>query len=183
VAVRLLARHGDALLEERAAPGTDLAALDDAEATAVAVELATRLWQTAQPPFRPVLPSVDDWLDRAVQQHSELVPLARELLAQLDATADWVVHGDFHHHNILLHGERYVAIDPKPYLADREYDIPPFLWNPMGSRLDDEDLLERRIAAFVAEGLSDYRIRAWTVIRGAYLRPELARPIRSLLSR
>lgn len=182
-AVRLLARHGDALLEERAAPGTDLAALDDAEATAVAVELATRLWRTAQPPFRPVRPSVDDWLDRAAQQQSELVPFARELLAELDVTADWVVHGDFHHHNILLHGERYVAIDPKPYLADREYDIPPFLWNPMGSRLDDEDLLERRIAAFVAAGLSDHRIRAWTVIRGAYLRPELARPIRSLLSR
>ena len=111
------------------------------------------------------------------------MPLARELLADLDATAEWVVHGDFHHHNILLHGDRYVAIDPKPYLADREYDIPPFLWNPMGSRLDDEGLLERRIAAFVAAGLSDYRIRAWTVIRGAYLRPELARPIRSLLSR
>ena len=46
-AVRLLDRHGDALLEERAAPGTDLSALDDAEATALAVDLATRLWRVA----------------------------------------------------------------------------------------------------------------------------------------
>jgi hypothetical protein len=28
---------------------------------------------------------------------------------------------------------------------------------------------ERRIAAFVAAGLDEGRIRAWTVVRGAYL--------------
>ena len=37
---------------------------------------------------------------------------------------------DFHHHNILRHGARHVAIDPKPYLSDREYDIFPWLRNP-----------------------------------------------------
>jgi streptomycin 6-kinase len=112
-----------------------------------------------------------------------LVPLAEELLADLSAGADWVVHGDLHHHNILRHGDRYVVIDPKPYLADREYDVASFLWNPMGNRMDDVELLESRIATFVAAGLSEDRIRAWTVIRGAYLRPGLAQPIRSLLSR
>ncbi|MHB2027210.1 MAG: hypothetical protein ACYCPT_00145 [Acidimicrobiales bacterium] len=30
-----------------------------------------------------------------------------------------------------------VAIDPKPYLSDREYDVTPFLWNPLHSRLND----------------------------------------------
>ena len=39
------------------------------------------------------------------------------------------------------------------------------------------------IAAFVASGLSDFRIRAWTVIRGSYLRPSHAAPIRALLAR
>jgi len=28
---------------------------------------------------------------------------------------------------------------------------------------------ERRIARFVAGGLDDYRIRAWAIVRGAYL--------------
>ena len=38
-------------------------------------------------------------------------------------------------------------------------------------------------SAFVGAGLDDFRIRAWTVIRGAYLRmdPEYVEPLRSLL--
>jgi streptomycin 6-kinase len=181
-AIQLLDQYERALLIERASPGCDLAELNEREATELAVELAARLWRPATPPFRPVLPEVVRWLDHAEQQGSELVGTARELLSELEAGSDWVVHGDFHHHNILRHGGRYVAIDPKPYLADREYDVASFLWNPLGNRLDDRDLLERRIAAFVAAGLSDRRIRAWTVIRGAYLRPTQAEAIRSLLS-
>jgi streptomycin 6-kinase len=103
------------------------------------------------------------------------------LLFELDPGADWLVHGDYHHHNILRDGERFVAIDPKPYLADREYDVPSFLWNPLGSRMEHREQTERRIAAFVAAGLDDFRIRAWTVIRGAYLRPGCADRIRALL--
>ena len=87
------------------------------------------------------------------------------------------MHGDFHHHNILRDGDRFVAIDPKPYLAEREYDVPSFLWNPLDNRMDDREQTERRIAAFVAAGLDDFRIRAWTVIRGAYLRPDCAEAI------
>jgi streptomycin 6-kinase len=182
-AIRIKDRLGRALLLERAAPGTDAAELSEADGTAVTVDLAARVWRPAQAPFRPVVPAVREWLARAAQQGSDLVPLAEELLADLGAGADWVVHGDLHHHNILRHGDRYVVIDPKPYLADREYDVASFLWNPMGNQMDDVELLESRIAAFVAAGLSENRIRAWTVIRGAYLRPELAQPIRSLLSR
>src|SRR5450759_3955442 len=114
-AVRLLRRLGPALLEERAVPGTDLSALPDDEATAIAVDLATRLWRRVGAPFRPVAPEVPRWLDHAEREGSELVPLARELLADIDRGADWLVHGDFHHHNILSLGERFVAIDPKPY--------------------------------------------------------------------
>src|SRR5438105_9654000 len=181
--VRLLRRSGRALLEERAVPGDDIAGLDEEESTAVALDVAARLWRPATRPFRPVEPEVQAWLDRAEQEGSRLVPLARDLLAGIGPKADWLVHGDFHHHNILRHGARFVAIDPKPYLADREYDVPSFLWNPIGNRLEDRARTERRIAAFVALGLDDYRIRAWTVIRGAYLRREAdcAERIRALL--
>jgi streptomycin 6-kinase len=180
-AVRLLRRSGRALLEERAMPGDDLSTLPDEEATAIAVDIASRLWRRARSPFRPVAPEVSRWLDSAEREGSELVPLARELLAELHPGADWLVHGDFHHHNVLRHGDRFVAIDPKAYLADREYDVPSFLWNPMHNRMDDSGQTERRIAAFVEAGLDDFRIRAWTVIRGAYLRPGYARPIRALI--
>jgi streptomycin 6-kinase len=182
-AVRLLRRSGRALLEERAVPGDDLSALADAEATAIAIEIASRLWRRVGSPFRPVALEVPRWLDDAEREGSELVPVARKLFAGLGPSAAWLVHGDFHHHNILRHGDRFVAIDPKPYLADREYDVPSFLWNPMFNRMRDAQQTERRIAAFVAAGLDDYRIRAWTVIRGAYLRPGLAEQIRALMDR
>ncbi|HET6171585.1 MAG TPA: aminoglycoside phosphotransferase family protein [Gaiellales bacterium] len=180
-AVRLLRRSGRALLEERAVPGDDLSALREVDATAIAVNVASRLWRRAGSPFRPVAPEVVRWLEEAEREGSELVPLARELFAELRPGAEWLVHGDFHHHNILRHAEQFVAIDPKPYLADREYDLPSFLWNPLDNRMDDRGQTERRIAAFVAAGLDDFRIRAWTVIRGAYLRPDLADSIRELL--
>lgn len=180
-AVRLLRRSGRALLEERAVPGDDLSVLLEGDATAIAVDVASRLWRRAGAPFRPVEPEVVRWLDEAEREGSKLVPFARELLAELRPGAEWLVHGDFHHHNILRHGEQFVAIDPKPYLADREYDVPSFVWNPMDCRMDDREQTERRIAAFVAVGLDDFRIRAWTVIRGAYLRVDLADSIRELL--
>jgi streptomycin 6-kinase len=181
-AVRILDRFGRAILLERARPGTDLAELPEAESTAIAVDVAARLWRPACEPFRPVLPPVRGWLARAAREGSELVALARELLAEIDPSADWIVHGDFHHHNVLRNGDGFVAIDPKPYAADREYDVPPFLWNPMTNRLEDPQQLEDRIAAFVTVGLDDFRIRAWTVIRGSYLRPSLAGPIRDVLA-
>jgi len=97
---------------------------------------------------------------------------------------EWVVHGDFHHHNILRHGDVYVAIDPKPFLADREYDVPSFLWNPLDNSMADHDQTERRIAAFVASGLDDFKIRAWSVIRGSYMRPQehFVRALRALIA-
>jgi streptomycin 6-kinase len=180
-AVQLLRRSGRALLEERAVPGDDLSALPDDEATTIAVDIAARLWRRVGSPFRPVTSEVLRWLDRAEREGSELVHLARELLPGLDLGADWLVHGDFHHHNVLRHGDRFVAIDPKPYLADREYDVASFLWNPIGNHMEDREQTERRIAAFVSAGLDDFRIRAWTVIRGAYLRPGYADQIRSLI--
>jgi streptomycin 6-kinase len=181
-AVRLIRRAGRALLEERARPGDDLSGLPDEVATETAIGVAHKLWRPATAPFRPVAPDVATWLDHAEIEKSELVPMARELFAEVGDGADWVVHGDLHHHNLLRSGDRYVAIDPKPYLSDREYDVASFLWNPLGNRFEDFAQTERRIRAFVASGLDEFRIRAWTVIRGSYLRsaPEYAPGLKAL---
>lgn len=173
-AVRLLDQFGSALLEERAVPGDDLASVPEFEATRIALDVAQRIWVAGRVPFRSVVPKVRRWLDEAEVAGSELVPLARDLLSELGEPVDWLVHGDFHHHNVVRHGERYIAIDPKPYLCEREFDVPTFLWNPKDNLLDDGLQTEDRIAVFVAAGLSEWRIRAWTVVRGAYLRPDLA---------
>jgi streptomycin 6-kinase len=166
VQLRRADRGRRALLEERARPGDDISTLPEADATAVAVDIATRLWRRAGAPFREVAAEVPRWLDNNI---SPLTPLARELWRDFDPGHEWLVHGDFHHHNILRHGDRFVAIDPKPYLSDREYDLFSWLRNPLFYRLTDRELTERRIAAFVAAGLDDRRIRVWAIVRGAYL--------------
>jgi streptomycin 6-kinase len=109
-----------------------------------------------------------------------LAPLARELHARLGRREDTLVHGDFHHHNLLRSERGWLAIDPKPMLGEPEYDVASFLWNPLPCRLRPERL-EGRLAAFAAAGLDEERIRMWTVVRGAYLQPEQADVLRALV--
>jgi len=158
-----------ALLLGRARPGEDLSRLDDDEATAIAVDVGRRLWRPAGAPFRRIEDHVVRWLERPEDAPGRrLVPLARRLLAELDVGAATLVHGDFHHHNLVSSGTDHVAIDPKPMLGEPEYDVASFLWNPIPYRMR-LDVTERRLAAFAAAGLDEWRMRAWAVIRGSYL--------------
>jgi streptomycin 6-kinase len=172
-APRLL-RHESArraLLMEQAVPGDDASTLPEDEAVAVAVDLGPRLWRPAGPPFRSVHEFVPRWLDNAErrgEEGSELAPLAREIYAELGTRADSLVHGDFHHHNILRHGDRWLAIDSKAMLAEPEYELWSFLNNPLPYTMTLEDA-ERRLAAFESVGLDQRRMRAWTVVRAAFL--------------
>jgi streptomycin 6-kinase len=177
-AVRLL-RHDRArraLLLERGEE--DISGLDDVEATGIAIATGLKLWRPASAPFRWVGDHVPRWLETA--SGPELGPLARELYASLDVSRETLVHGDFHHHNILRSARGPLAIDPKPMLGEPEYDVPSFLWNPLWHRMS-RDVTERRLAAFAAAGLDDERMRKWTVIRGAYLRPDQAEELLTLV--
>ena len=172
-AVRLLRvdRSRRALLLERAWPGRDLAALGGADVTTIAVDVAGRLWRPAGAPFRWIGDHVPRWLAEATPGSAagrRLLERARELFDRLDVDGGTLVHGDFHHHNILDAGTHYVAIDPKPMLGEPEFDVPPFLWNPLGSRMTQEET-EWRLAVFAEAGLDEARMRAWALIRGAYL--------------
>ena len=173
-AVRLLRhdRERRVLLMERARPGADISAQPEDEATAIAVAVGQRLWKPAAAPFRWIGDHVPRWLDQAESlpgPWNELIPLARELYGSMDVGRSTLVHGDFHHHNILDGGERgYLAIDAKAMLGEPEFDIASFLWNPLPYRMRP-DVTERRIAAFAAAGLDEKRIKRWAIIRAAYL--------------
>lgn len=102
-------------------------------------------------------------------------PAGRRLLARavglydrLEISHSTLVHGDLHHHNIIDAGDRYAAIDPKPMLGEPEFDVPPFLWNPLGSTMTLEET-ERRLDALAAVGFDQARMRTWALVRGAYL--------------
>lgn len=166
-AVRLLRRDRArrALLIERASPGTDLSGLSEEDATRIAVKVGLRLWRPAAEPFR----WIGDWVPRWLEaEPGPLTPTARDLYASLDVGRATLIHGDFHHHNILARGDGWAAIDPKPMLGEPEYDVPSFLWNPIRYRMTPA-VTERRLAAFATAGLDEERMRKWAVIRGAYL--------------
>ena len=156
----------------------DISSLPEEEATRIAVTTGLKLWRPASEPFRWIGDHVPRWLDHA-GGHA-LAPLARKLYASLDVGRTTLVHGDFHHHNILRSGRGPLAIDPKPMLGEPEYDVPSYLWNPLFYRMRG-DVTERRLASFAAAGLDEERMRKWTVIRGVYLRPEEAEALRSLV--
>jgi streptomycin 6-kinase len=177
-AVRLLRhdRSRRALLLERA--GDDISTLAEEEATRIAVATGLKLWRPAAEPFRWIGDHVPRWLDHAAGH--KLAPLARELYASLDVGRTTLVHGDFHHHNILQSARGPLAIDPKPMLGEPEYDVPSYLWNPLFYRMR-RDVTERRLAAFAAAGLDEERMRKWTVIRGVYLRQAETEELAGLL--
>jgi streptomycin 6-kinase len=166
-----------AFLIERARPGTDISGVADAEATAIAVDVGSRLWRPAGAPFRRVADELPRWLDEG---QGVLRARAETLLAGMKLSHDVLVHGDFHHHNILDSARGHLAIDPQPFLGEPEYDVVPFLWNPLPIGLRPA-LLDARLAAFAAAGLDEERIRAWTVIRGSYLLPEQAEGLLALV--
>jgi len=166
-AVRLL-RHDPtwrALLVERAVPGTEAAQAPEGEALAAAIDVGKRIWRApdAPHPYR----SVRDWVRRWLppDERHPLVPAARRTFEAMDLRTDTLVHADFHHHNLLRHGDRWVAIDPKPIVGEPEFDVPAFLWNPLGTT-STRARTERRIRAFADAGLDAERIRRWAIVRG-----------------
>ncbi len=170
-AVRLLRqdRARRAMLVERAIPGDDASALADDVAIRVALDVGARLWRRVDPgPFRSAHSEVRRWLARVRPSGHRYVAVAQRIFARIDPREDALIHGDYHHHNLLRHGGRWVAIDPKPLLGEPEFDVVTLLWNPTG-HVPTRESIERRIAAFARAGLDEGRIRDWAVVRGTYL--------------
>jgi streptomycin 6-kinase len=168
-AVRLL-RHDRArraILIERARPGHDASQLSEPEAIRVAVAAAKRFWRPAArgTPFRWIGDHVPRWLDNAGDHY--LVRQAKEIYATMHPSDTTLVHGDFHHHNLLSHRDGWVVIDPKPMVGDPEFDVPTFLWNPIGHEPTRESV-ERWIDAFADAGLDANLLRKWAIVRGTY---------------
>jgi streptomycin 6-kinase len=78
-----------------------------------------------------------------------------------------LLHGDFHHYNVLESARGWLAIDPKGVIGPRGYELGPFLINPIDRFLNGSNprgQTERRIA-ILSEMLDmeRERIRAWSI--------------------
>jgi len=181
---RLLAADADhgALLLERLRPGDLLRAhvySDDVQATAILAEVMATLWRPA--PATHDLLTIDVWaaelatlrptFDGGVGPFPpHLVDIAEHLFTELLASsaAPVVLHGDLHHDNVLSAQDgRWLAIDPKGVVGEREFEVCALLRNPLGWPLTQPDparVLQRRIDQVADRlGLDHERMRLWSV--------------------
>lgn len=177
------------LLLERLQPGHMLATVeDDDRATLIAAEVMKNLWEKGNDFSRYLRTEVDptkfiqlkDWF--AGFQHlrqrfdggtgpipSRLVETAESLSGELlsENKDETLLHGDFHHFNVLESARGWLVIDPKGVVGPRGYEVGPFLFNPVDRFLNEGNpgvRTERRIAILSEMlGIERERIRAWGI--------------------
>ena len=153
------------LLLERLQPGEMLSTLeDDEEATQIAAEVMKRIWRfdygAANTPLRSArnkFIQLSDWFDR-LKRLREIFnggtgPLDAKLVERVErSTKNFFVenhspvlmHGDFHHFNILSSERGWLVIDPKGVIGPACYEVGPLMMNPWG-RLPRGGRLKSRI--------------------------------------
>jgi Streptomycin 6-kinase len=76
-----------------------------------------------------------------------------------------LMHGDFHHFNILSSERGWLVIDPKGVIGPAGYEVGPFLINPWGDLLSGKNyrqMTNRRIDILHERlGFERERIREW----------------------
>lgn len=135
------------LLEERILPGIRLREEPSLERRVeVFLGLYESLHKTTANPAR--FPAYLGWVDRITEfmlrreDYPELTQhmrRARELCRSLweRYSARMLLHGDFHHDNILMGGDGYRIIDPKGVVGDPIFDLPRFILNEFDDAVTD----------------------------------------------
>lgn len=169
-AVRLLDYDPDrdALLLERLRPGTQLWGVRERDALAVSAVLLRRLWLV--PPDGHPFDLLVDYAARWSALPGEPGRLAAWLA---DNPAEPVLlHQDFHHGNVLAaEREPWLAIDPKPVVGDREYDLSSLLRDRRPELIRDphpQRRVQERFDFYARElELDRERLRAWGIVQTA----------------
>ncbi|QTM98874.1 phosphotransferase [Sediminibacillus dalangtanensis] len=160
--VRLIAfdENLGALLLERMEPGGTLAEVEEEDkACRIAADVFEQL--TREPLGETTLPTTEDRtasLAKIVSYYpAGCGPISRSTLLEAQQTFNrlhrtrkkqWLLHGDFHHYNILQDGEeKWKAIDPKGLIGEREYDLIQFLLNKLPEE-DPVSVIDKRIQIF-----------------------------------
>lgn len=164
-------------LLERLRPGQMLAKLEnDDERTRIAASLMQRIWRIA--PEAGGFIQLSEWfaeLDGLRPRYQggtgpfpkRLVERVESLLPELfaDSGPPVLMHGDFHHFNILSSERGWLVIDPKGVIGPPAYEIGPLLTNPIPDwpyRRAAKRQTERRIAILSEQlGWPRQTIRNW----------------------
>jgi streptomycin 6-kinase len=171
-AARVLRREGKAIVLERAQGPRSLSAMAlhgaDDEATAILCNVAEGLHAPRDRPAPASLVPLPTWfgaLEAAAAERAGVYArawaVARDLLA--DPRDVVVLHGDFHHDNVLDAGERgWLAIDPKGLIGERGFEYANLFRNPTAELALAPGVLARRADLVSARaGLDRPRLLRW----------------------
>lgn len=166
-AARLLYRDDElrAMLVERLRPGTQLWELPDDEATEIAAGVLEQLWVPASEPFRRLEDVASQWAKElpATSIEPELVDEAVSFLREAGPTQreSVLMHQDFHGGNVLLSDRGWLAIDPKPLVGEREFDVASLIRDRRPTTMA---AMERRLHFLVDRlDLDRERTRGWAI--------------------
>jgi len=180
-AVRLLDRDEGALLLERARPGTALWQLEDEDSANVVVAgLLRQLWRPspADSPHRLLAHVAAEWAGEIPAAWRALGgPFERSLVDRaVDALTTFgpdqgeqvLLHQDLHGGNVLrAERETWLAIDPKPLIGEREFDLASLLRDRregLATSPDPGGRVRRRLDLLASEtGLDRERLRGWGI--------------------
>jgi len=166
-AARLLARDDErrALLIERLRPGTQLWELPDEEATEIAAGVLEQLWLPADRPFRRLAAEAARWAEELPTRPLDrrLVERAVSFLREAGPTQheSVLLHQDLHGGNVLRSDRGWLAIDAKPLVGEREFDVASLIRD---RRPTTKTQMERRLDFLVERlGLDRERTRGWAI--------------------
>lgn len=165
------------MLLERVVPGTPAAEIEDDDTATRTIAIVMKQLHKPLPEKHNFI-TITEWVTaipdyKAKYGNNGILPLnlvnkAEQLFKELIATSDKpvLVHGDLHHHNVLLSEEcGWIAIDPKGVAAEPAYEVAAMIRNPydkLKNITDLEPLLRRRISIFSEElGIDAQRICDW----------------------
>lgn len=176
------------LLLERLHPGAMLSTVEDDErATHIAAEVMSKIWRPLESDTSlsqelalelQKFIKLTDWFDGLKRMHKIFNggtgPLNEKLVDRVERSAKdlltenhrpVLMHGDFHHSNVLSSERGWLVIDPKGVIGPACYEVGPLLMNPWEDLLDGSyyprmtrrriDILHERL------GFERERIREW----------------------
>jgi streptomycin 6-kinase len=153
------------LLVERLKPGMMLSDLeDDDERTRIAIQVMQKNWRPA--PGSEKFVRLENWFAELKNIRptfkGETGPYPKELLERVEAflpelfaEEHQLIHGDFHHFNILSSERGWLAIDPKGVIGPAGYEVGPLMLNPWDNSMDGTrfEVRAKRRVDILGEGL------------------------------
>ncbi|WP_417667845.1 aminoglycoside phosphotransferase family protein [Roseibium sp.] len=165
----------NALLLERAQPGSYLSDDPRTDHLGVVVDLLSRLWVTTNVSFKRLRQQAEDWDTlfknehriAADDQERRVIRHTQGLLGELLSTPmeEVLIHQDLHGQNIVsAQREPWLVIDPKPLVGERAFGLAPIIrsfefGNTKKSMLYRLDRLSEEL------GVERERARKWTVVQ------------------